>query len=527
MSTAEASRDQALRWPWLSLRLSARLPRGLAIAGGLGLLVGISALLRARDLGAHYWIDEGLSLGISRHALLSIPHVLRQDGSPPLFFLLLHAWLKAVGSNEDHTHLLSLIFALATIPIALWSCWSLFGARAGWVAAGMFALDPFLTNYAVETRMYAMVVLFCVTATAAWMRAYVHHDRRFLPLFSVALTLLLYTHNWGFFFAAATLCALLVVVRGYPAKRRLVVDVLLGYVPVALLFAPWIPTLLYQVKHTGAPWAGVPPFSILRQSPDVLLGGAVGKTALVLGAGTGVVYALRRRPSKEATAVGALIVIAVVTVLSAWLFSQVSPVWANRYLAVGLAPLLMLAAVGVSRAGTIGVATLVIVALSWGGTGPPHVKSNTAFVAQDVSRFIGPGDIVFAAQPEEVPVLSLYLPAGLQYYTPLGRPPDLGVTNWINALARLRQADLAAQLNQLVAQLPVGGHLVFVRPIFNDPALWRAHWTKLVRRLSMRGESILLSDTHHHLLVAGKPYGGVIPTKIGPNPERAQVYTRI
>ena len=35
-----------------------------------------------------------------------------------------------------------------------------------------------------------------------------------------------------------------------------------------------------------------------------------------------------------------------------------------------------------------------------------------------------PGDLVVCAQPEQVPVLSRYLPPGLRYLTPLGRSPS-------------------------------------------------------------------------------------------------------
>ena len=135
--------------------------------------------------------------------------------------------------------------------------------------------------------------------------------------------------------------------------------------------------------------------------------------------------------------------------------------------------------------------------------------------------------MVFASQPEEVPVLSLYMPAGLQYYDPLGRPPDIGVTDWINALTRLRSADVVTQLDSLVASLRPGGHLVFVRPIFIDPGLWLAPWTKLVKELSWESNGVLNQAVQNHLLLPGKPYGGVIPTRIGPNPIRGIVFTKI
>src|SRR5947199_204580 len=70
-----------------------------------------------------------------------------------------------------------------------------------------------------------------------------------------------------------------------------------------------------------------------------------------------------RRFAPVARAALAVAVAAVVAVLLAWLSSQASPAWATRYLAAALAPLLLLCAVGISRAGRIGVAILALAAV--------------------------------------------------------------------------------------------------------------------------------------------------------------------
>ena len=53
------------------------------------------------------------------------------------------------------------------------------------------------------------------------------------------------------------------------------------------------------------------------------------------------------------------------TLAVAWLVSQVSPAWTTRYLGVVLGPLLLLGAVGLARAGTLGLVALVIVLGIW------------------------------------------------------------------------------------------------------------------------------------------------------------------
>ena len=69
-------------------------------------LVVLAFLLRVPNLGRAYWIDEGISVGIASHPLRQIPGLLRQDGSPPLFYVVLHFWMQAFGNSPVNTHLL-------------------------------------------------------------------------------------------------------------------------------------------------------------------------------------------------------------------------------------------------------------------------------------------------------------------------------------------------------------------------------------------------------------------------------------
>ena len=98
---------------------------------GLGLLVAVSLALRTTQLGIGYWIDEGLSVGIADRPLTDIPGALRVDGSPPLYYMLLHFWIRAIDGGEQTTHALSLLFALLCIPVAWWSGRVLMGAARG------------------------------------------------------------------------------------------------------------------------------------------------------------------------------------------------------------------------------------------------------------------------------------------------------------------------------------------------------------------------------------------------------------
>src|ERR1700733_15082421 len=68
----------------------------------LVVLMAISAFLRTRYINApvgQFWEDEAITTGIASHSLSAIPGILRHDGSPPLFYLLLHFWIWWVGAG--------------------------------------------------------------------------------------------------------------------------------------------------------------------------------------------------------------------------------------------------------------------------------------------------------------------------------------------------------------------------------------------------------------------------------------------
>src|SRR5436190_690131 len=71
-----------------------------AAAALLVVLVAWSLVLRTRAIGGSYWIDEGIAVGIASHPLGQIPGLLQQDGSPPLYYVLLHGWMALLGTRE-------------------------------------------------------------------------------------------------------------------------------------------------------------------------------------------------------------------------------------------------------------------------------------------------------------------------------------------------------------------------------------------------------------------------------------------
>ena len=482
------------------------LPAGAWVAAGTLAVLAVSLHVRTRALGAPFWMDEGLSVGIASHPLHTIPALLRQDGSPPLYYALLSLWMGVFGRSETATHALSLVFALATVPAGLWLGRTLFGVRVGWTCAVLCALNPLLSAYAQETRMYSLVALLSLLVSGTFVHLFVYRRRGYRWPFGAALAALLYTHGWGVFLGAAAGLAFLALLARARDRRTFALDGAVAFGLAAVLFAPWVPTVLFQASHTAAPWASAPHVHALARALRRVVGGPGPLVAVLVAGGAAGTALWRQRRTDEVTALAVLLGLAGATALLAWGYSQHSPAWASRYLTILLGPLLLCFALVLARAGPAGIAATVLIAVSWFGQPAYHAlerKSNIRTVAAELTPRLRPGDYVVAAQPETGPLLRLTLGPRQRYADAIGRVADPLVMDWRDALPRL-QASTPQAVLALAHGLPRGGRLALVRPVTRANG-WRARWTRQVKLKAAALSSALRADPALRLVATVKP----------------------
>jgi mannosyltransferase len=479
-----------------------RLPQWLRITIFLVLLVAFSAHARGATLGGQYWIDEAITVGISSHHLTAIPGILRMDGSPPLFYLMLHFWMNWFGDSPKATHSLTLILGSLTIPLGYWGGASIANKRAGLMAATMFALCAFLDSYSTETRMYALMTVLGLLATIGFVNGFALRKRKYIPLWVVSQTAMFYTHAWAIFIFGASCVAIVILwftsTQDSEFRKDFVKDVLIAGVVSLVLFIPWIPNFIFQSIHTAAPWAPRPHFG----APIQVAQGVVGSTSLtilmiaVALLGYWKLFGKELRSSPEARVVYVLAALAVFTLVFAWISSQITPAWVLRYFAPMIAALFLFMAIGMSRAGILGA--IAIVVFAWGMHSVSHFAPVFKSDMQDVSAEMGPhlhkGDLVIVGQPEQVPLAYFYLPGGLKFSSTIGPVKDPTYVDWVNALKRFKNSNPSKVLKPMINNLKPGQQLLFIKPLTEGNSTWDESWTRLIRRRSAQWGQIIADD---------------------------------
>ena len=448
------------------------------MGAGLGALVALRLLLGWQRLRTAYWIDEGLTVGIASHPITSIPGVLVKDGSPPLYYLLLAVWTRLFGTSEVATHSLSLLISLAILPVAFWAGNRLFDRRAGWFTAIFAALSPFVTYFAGETRMYSLVVLESILFCVAFSGAFIERRPRGALWFALALAALVYTHYWGFYAVAGSVAAVALLARRAPDRSALLRRAVAGYGGAALLFLPWLPTFVTQLRSTGAPWAHTPTFRGVVGELAALVRDERVLVSLALAVAVGLAPAAQQLwRSRSVTSVDDTMRIVAITIIGAapvvigWTLAHLEPSWATRYLAVTVGPLILIIGVGLARARALGVAALVVAALlilqpitriSPGIGIPSTAKSNAKAIGSSLGDELTPGTLVLVTQAEAVPLFAHYLPAGLRFADPRGLVEDPKVMDWRDAKEELDDATVPGALASTIASLRPGDRVLLV-----------------------------------------------------------------
>ena len=212
----------------------------------LAALTAVGAALRFYGLnGMGLWLDESNSVIIASEDFPGLIDRLRLDSSPAAYYVLLHLWMRVAGTGELAVKSLSAIFGTLLVPATYWLGREADSRRTGFGGAVLITFAPLAIYYAREARMYSLVPLLAALCFLAALRFLRRGSAWSLVGYIAACALCLHTHNYGFFvWAAAVVLAAVLGERAVSWRKWILVQI-----PIALLYAPWVPVLLAQIRN--------------------------------------------------------------------------------------------------------------------------------------------------------------------------------------------------------------------------------------------------------------------------------------
>src|SRR3990172_3519873 len=122
----------------------------------LGAILLLALGLRLYEAGSReIFYDDAFSYFLAKQSLGQIVAGTAADTMPPLYYFLLHYWMK-LGESIFVLRLLGVVLSIGMIGVVFDLGRRLAGAAAGLWAALIVAVGPFQIYHAQELRMYTL-----------------------------------------------------------------------------------------------------------------------------------------------------------------------------------------------------------------------------------------------------------------------------------------------------------------------------------------------------------------------------------
>ena len=168
------------------------------------------------------------------------------DTNPPLYYLVLSIWTRAVGTTDFGVRMFSVLVTLACFPL-LWRVGNAtFGREAAIFACLLFAFAPTVLAYSGEARMYSLTWLFGLALALGTLKLHWGGTRPLvITAWALAGAAALLTHYFMVFVWCAC-AAWLMIAPGRTSRGAVIIAVALS---VALVFPLYV-----DIPETLARW---------------------------------------------------------------------------------------------------------------------------------------------------------------------------------------------------------------------------------------------------------------------------------
>ncbi len=195
-----------------------------------------------------FWRDEAFSVLFASKPFLWI--LQNSSFDPPLYYILLHFWMKIFGQSEIAVRSLSFVgFALAVILVIRLSE-QLFSKKwIQWLVPLLFFCNPMLLYYAFETRAYGWYIFFAVLT----MYGYIKQNWK---LFAIGSIFGFYTHLYSAI--VPFVCFIHYVTFNFKTvfnKKTIISNAMIrSFVVIGIALLPWLIRFFFVANKFTSTW---------------------------------------------------------------------------------------------------------------------------------------------------------------------------------------------------------------------------------------------------------------------------------
>lgn len=361
------------------------------------------------------WRDEAFSILVAERPLASVLGKLSFE--PPVYYTLLHFWIKIFGNSEIATRGLSLVgFMLATIVVIFWAEKLYKKHWLSWFLPLLFFFNPLLLYYAFEVRTYGWYTFFAVLSMYAYL------EKKYV-LYITATTLGFYNHSYMIIVPfVQVIHFILTNVNVY--KKNLSIHSLIiflrktlqhpmvrSFLAVGILIAPWIFRIVKESAKLKTSWYFPVNVNLIKSVLGNMYLGYEGTPwygwqytqSLSLILFVFFLFTLRLKHTRQRNLFFFLMVFVPLTLVIGISFAK--PLFVNRYLLpVSIAEvfLLVFALEAMKKpwfAKCIGAA-LLIFTIGFNAWYPTkHPKMDIRTTVYEINSMLGKHDLIFADSP--------------------------------------------------------------------------------------------------------------------------------
>lgn len=209
------------------------------------------------------WQDEAYTI---TESLKSVPQIIKDssvDQNPPLYFILIHFWVKIFGISEFGVRSFSVFFnALATIALFLFAK-KHFNAATAVIASILFSFSKLQIYFSLEARSYELVAFLTIFSFNLFLNLLQKPSYKSGISLGVINALLIYSHFITGFIVIVQL-AFGLFYGLIPGNKNRISKVIISTAVTLLLFAPWTLNLIANIPKEGSYWLEKPSFYNLK-----------------------------------------------------------------------------------------------------------------------------------------------------------------------------------------------------------------------------------------------------------------------